>query len=340
MRVPQQCRPDKHLNRKTIMSELSTTRPTGNSHSSLRSVATVLLTIAVLVLIAFTAWKLNQRNNLYASVTSFAFFAATGLAIVYRIANSVGWNCVVRGMGHRVTIFQTTQIWLLSESRRWFPGGIWGYASRAVASQQIGLTKTAATASMAIELLATITAAAIVSIAGVVIYYGELRSTASNMWNGLALDTGLFLIVAVGGLATFVAAWRLRHKVLRKFDALYQIRIDPKWLVGAIGYFVAMAILNGAVNSVLLSTVSTMHVPWMAMVAATATAWIIGFFAFFSPGGILVREAALAMLLTPWLPYETGFALAMLSRFAQLVAEFAGMGLTFVKCSRVSVSQS
>ena len=61
------------------------------------------------------------------------------------------------------------------------------------------------------------------------------------------------------------------------------------------------------------------------MIAATALAWLIGFFAFFSPGGILVREAALAMLLLPWMPYEVGFSLAILSRFAQLIAEVVGM---------------
>ena len=92
-------------------------------------------------------------------------------------------------------------------------------------------------------------------------------------------------------------------------------------------------VLNGAVNSVLLNAVSTENVPWVAMIAATATAWIIGFFAVFSPGGILVREAALAALLLPWLPYETGFILAILSRFAQLIAEVVGMAVLIRKRS-------
>jgi len=95
-----------------------------------------------------------------------------------------------------------------------------------------------------------------------------------------------------------------------------------------------MAALNGAVNSVLLNAVSFENVPVIAMIAATATAWIIGFFAFFSPGGILIREAALAALLLPWLPYETGFALAILSRFAQLIAEVVGMGVAAWKSPR------
>ncbi len=322
------------------MNQVPQTKPNKAAawRSNLRSISTVLLTTAVLLTIAFTAWKLNQQHNLYGALTSNAFLIATGLAITYRVANPVGWNLVVRGMGHDVGVLETTRIWLLAESRRWLPGGVWGYASRAIASKAIGLTKTSATASMAIELLATIIAAAIVSLAGVMFYHGELYSAANELFAGLGIDGNLALAVGVLGVAIVTSAWILRHKIVQKFGELRSASIKPNWFIGAVGYLIAMAVLNGAVNSVLLSAVGTEQVPLVAMVSATATAWIIGFFAFFSPGGILVREAALAMLLLPWLPYEMGFTLAILSRFAQLVAEVVGMGLTLRRWPRFSVA--
>ena len=328
------------------MNHLPITKSTdaSKSRSPVRSITTVLLTIGVVATIAVTGWKLNQQYNLSSSLMSYAFLVATGLAIVYRIANPIGWNLIVRGMGHNVRVFETTRIWLLAESRRWLPGGIWGYTSRAVASQEIGMTKTAATASMAIELLVTITAAVCVSIVGMMIHYTELYSVASELFQELGLDSNFVLASVFAGVVALTGVWILRNQLKQKitvasqkFDSLRGVNIKTNWLAGAVGYFVLMAVLNGAVNSVLLNAVSTENVPGVAMIAATATAWIIGFFAVFSPGGILVREAALAALLLPWLPYETGFMLAILSRFAQLIAEVVGMAVLIRKRSWTGV---
>ena len=186
---------------------------------------------------------------------------------------------------------------------------------------------------MAIELLATIAAAVCVSVPGVAIYYRELYSTVCELGENSGLNSSIALWLVLAGIGTATTSWLLREKLkqkiskaAQKFESLRSVKIQPKWLAGSIGYLTLMAILNGAINSVLLNAVSAESVPLVAMIAATATAWIIGFFAFFSPGGILVREAALAALLLPWLPYEVGFALAILSRFAQLIAEVVGMG--------------
>ena len=304
-----------------------------NRRPTTRSIVTTLLTLTVIATIAITAWNLHQQHDLAAPLMSYSFFSATFLAIIYRIVNPFGWNLVVQGMGHKVSAIESTRIWLLAESRRWLPGGIWGYTSRAVASQKIGLTKTAASASMAIELLATIAAAACVSVIGIAIYYRELYSTVAELSANSGLSQGTALWFTVASIGTAAVVWLLRNKLkqkiskaAQKFESLRSVKIQPKWLAGSIGYLTLMAVLNGAINSVLLNAVSTESVPLVAMIAATATAWIIGFFAFFSPGGILVREAALAALLLPWLPYEVGFALAILSRFAQLIAEVVGMG--------------
>jgi len=100
-----------------------------------------------------------------------------------------------------------------------------------------------------------------------------------------------------------------------------------------------MAILNGCVNLMLLPLVDDAStVPALVMVAATASAWIVGLLAFFSPGGLLVREAALAALLLPWISYEAGITLAVLSRIAQLLAEVVCMAPVFWFDQRVETA--
>ena len=317
------------------MNTLTTTLTTRHcpSRFSARAISKSFLTAIVTVTIATTAWKLNQEFNLTGSMLSTAFLVSTLLAIVYRLVNPVGWALVLRGFGYQVNPVAATRVWLHAESRRWLPGGIWGYASRAVASKEIGVSKTVASASMFVELLITIAAAGVVAVVGVVLHWDQLSSTVQQ----LLIDKG-FGVYQIAGLVgatlilasvTYILRTKLKNKITgltAKASALRGIQIQFGPMTVSLGYFIVMACLNGLVNLTLVQAMdATVSVPVFAMIAGTAVAWIIGFLAFFSPGGILVREATLAALLLPWMPYEIGFSLAMLSRFAQLIAEVAGM---------------
>ena len=298
-----------------------------------KKILTQLLSVIVLATIAATAWKLNQKLDLTGSMLSVAFVTSTVLAIGYRLANPTGWALVLRGLGYPVNCVAATRIWLHAESRRWLPGGVWGYASRAVASKELCVPASAASASMLVELLLTILAAGIVSVIGLACCWQSHSVVAEEILSNSA-TTIQYLVIGIISMIVLVAIVfcsrslisRKIHSLAKKASALRGLKIQPRLLLAALGYFTAMSCLNGLVNQSLLVCVDqTASVPIVAMIAATALAWLIGFFAFFSPGGILVREAALAMLLLPWMPYEVGFSLAILSRFAQLIAEVVGM---------------
>lgn len=302
-------------------------------YSYLRSTTRFLLTLIVFGAIATTAWSLNKKFDLTSSMFTPVFAISTALAIFYRLVNPVGWALVLRGFGHNVNAKSAIIVWLHAESRRWLPGGVWGYASRAVSSKELGVSVPVASASMLVELLITIIAAAIVSLIGIVLYWRKLAATVEGFisqsglhWTHLAGGVTAAIAVSVVG---YVCRKILQRKLLglaEKAKALGQVQLQPWMLLTSLGYFVGMACLNGLVNQTLAFSIEgAVGVPVIAMIAATATAWIIGFLAFFSPGGILVREAALAALLLPWIPYEIGFSLAILSRFAQMIAEAAGM---------------
>ena len=58
-------------------------------------------------------------------------------------------------------------------------------------------------------------------------------------------------------------------------------------------------------------------------IAANSVAWLVGFAFIFAPGGVGIREAALALLLRPWMPLEDAAFAALLWRAAQVVEELA-----------------
>ena len=294
-----------------------------------------LLAAVILGSILLTAKKLISTYEITGSISSMTFTAATVLAIAYRVVNPLGWTLTLSSLGYKTDKVRSIRIWLLAESRRWLPGGVWGYASRAIQAEKIGVPVSVASASMLVEFLITVTAAAVVSLVGLLFYYHQLSSTLNQLivdrtggklW---ILLTWAVLVTSTCGALGLVARRKLVEKIqgfLERLGALREIRFSWPKLFAALGYMVVMAGLNGCVNLSLLPIVDAGYsVPFIVMIAATATAWIIGFLAFFSPGGILIREAALAAILLPWLPYEAGITLAVLSRIAQLLAEVTCM---------------
>jgi hypothetical protein len=287
---------------------------------------------------ALAAHKLTTAYNIAGSLCSLSFAMAVVVAIIYRLVNPYGWTLVLAGLGYPTSTVESVRIWLLSESNRWLPGGIWGYATRAVQAKRLGVPINVASGSMLVELLVTLSAAIVVSLLGLFFHYDRFSSTfyelcAKRIDRYTSWGIATCMLAVCFGMV-FVTRRRFYEKLrglVERFQLLNSVRFRWRPLVSALGYMVLMSVLNGCVNLSLLPAVGVENsVPVLVMIAATATAWIVGFLAFFSPGGILVREATLAALLLPWLPYEAGITLAVLSRVAQLMAEVACIALVFL----------
>ena len=83
-----------------------------------------------------------------------------------------------------------------------------------------------------------------------------------------------------------------------------------------------MCALNGIAFCFVLNAVTAgSSIPWLVVIAANAVAWLVGFFAIFAPGGLVVREGTLALILSPWLPAEQAIAAAIVWRLVQIAAE-------------------
>jgi hypothetical protein len=300
----------------------------------------IRLALAVVVLgtIAVSGCKLIAGYNVSRDLLSAGFGVAALIACVYRLINPLGWTLVLQGLGYQPNVIQSMRIWLIAESRRWLPGGVWGYASRAVGARELGVPLAVASGSMMLELLITMAAAALVGLAGLAGHYERFSVVFLDCWRQKLdhIDPFFIGLIAVTGsiLIPILLRKKFRAKLLglrQRFQPLRGVRFRWPKLAAALVYMTCMAALNGYINVILLTSAdSRPSVPLLVMIAATATAWIVGLLAFFAPGGIVVREATLAALLLPWLSYDTGITLAVLSRAAQMFAEVACILLTIV----------
>ena len=294
----------------------------------------MVLGVVVLLLIVKATVILVNDCTLLPEFTSPFFLGAIVLAVVYRIINAYGWALVLKAMNSRVNGRHATRIWLRAESRRWLPGGVWGYASRVVQAEQLGISPTIASGSMLVELLLTV-AAAIVLVTPFAMFYREAFLHVSGSF---AEYDGLFWLAVVGlpglGFLLFVVRRKLQNRfqsLKQRFAILRGLQLEPRKLLPALGFYVLMGCLNGLVTtSLICSTTLNQNPPMMVVIGATSLAWIVGFLAVFAPGGMVVREATFAACVAPWIGYSTAMAIAILARLVQLAAEVGGMAWVYV----------
>ncbi|MDG3005858.1 lysylphosphatidylglycerol synthase domain-containing protein [Paludisphaera mucosa] len=292
----------------------------------------VLPTLGVLIAAAMLQSLAGHGASLLRSgsqISLSSLILALGLSVVHRIVNAGGWGLMVRSLGQRIGTSAGVRVWLASEACRWLPGSVWSYGSRTFLASRLGLKTGTVAASLVLEILVTIVGWAVVAGLG----WGYLASSLTMLGRHLPrLASGWF---AVGGLAALLLAASTAvlasnsPRFLARFSrfkaqllALRELRVGVLGLAKGVAFFAIMGIFNGLVFAMVVHAApGGANVPVGAAIAGNAAAWLVGFFAIFAPGGLVVREACLTTLLSPWMPAEQALVASLAWRLIQIVAE-------------------
>lgn len=281
---------------------------------------------AIVLLIGYSAYELLVQLELSVAFNVVPLLFALAAAIGLRALNAYGWSYAMRVQGDRVPKDESARIWLIAESRRWLPGGVWGLAARSTMASKLGLSMQRASSSIAIEFSLAI-AAVLTLVLPVAIVYREQLLIPTK---GLAVTPGRSLLgiaLAIAGVgATIVIGYltqtriRKRSTATRKQLLVSNVKSAPLALIQAYVFFVALAFFSG-VTQWLVCVGYGIHIPVMVVVAVTCIAWLVGLAAVFAPAGMLVREATFALILSAWVPYGEVFLAAITMRGIQVIAE-------------------
>ncbi|MEM9080118.1 MAG: lysylphosphatidylglycerol synthase domain-containing protein [Verrucomicrobiota bacterium] len=285
------------------------------------------MSLAVAALV--TRWPEIKPALLGANPT-LLWAAAVGL-LAYQITNAGVWSLVLSAMGQPTPFLKTSRIWLQSEALRWLPGGIWGYGSRVVNAAELGIGKVKASASLVVELSLTILAW---SIAALALFATPLLGMALDAIGGFFGNKTLFPILAIG-FSTIIlvlgCAFALRKKIISKLkdfqDANPFQTLRPKEGLKALAAYSALCLANGVLFSLVANAVPGVELPIIAAIGIGGAAWLVGFFAIGVPGGIGVREAALAAMLAAYGSLDAGIAIAVIWRALQIAVELLSLFL-------------
>jgi len=249
-----------------------------------------------------------------------AVLAASGTLSLYAWM----WHWTARRLGASLSYRQAFRIWFLSNLGRYIPGKVWQFVGWFYFGEQVGIGRIQILTSIALNLgLQTLTGLAL----GVI--------TLALFWGGdlLARFWPLFLLIPVG------MVFAIRPHVMESLLnwGLIRLKREPVRLglrtgdmaaftLGHIGCWCAY----GAAFCLFVWSLQPISIRELPMLGATyVAAWVIGFLSFLTPGGIGVREGALAYLLGLWLPAPVAIVIGLLSRLWITAGELIGAGIAW-----------
>ncbi|MDP9348552.1 MAG: lysylphosphatidylglycerol synthase domain-containing protein [Gemmatimonadota bacterium] len=225
------------------------------------------------------------------------------------------WGAVLRKFGATVPFGELARAWFLSNLSRYIPGVVWQFVSLAQLGRGAGLGPSASVMSLLVQMGFLLLSAAVLgvyllplSLAGVLApSLPVLRLLAPF---ALALVHPAVIRTGLGAVA----------RVTRRETPSW----SGTWVDGVLFLLLsagAWALSGGAFYLFLLSFVDLPAGALPAVIAMNALAFIVGYAAFFAPGGIGFKEAALTLLLAGLMPPAVAASLAIAARLWTVAAE-------------------
>jgi hypothetical protein len=281
---------------------------------------TVALVAATLVLFRTATPTLDTLAAIDISWTlvvaaSLVWYASFLYLILNWVRSLDWWN-------QRLPLFGGVDIFFMSNLARYIPGAVWQFAGLAAMSTRRGISPLAATAAILIQQLVLLLTGGIIAVVAAPRLLGP--------WTA-GFPPIVLVAIALAGLVALVSAlpW-----LLRRAQPLIERRLRghvtlPRPTTGQlaanvgrttavwIGYGVSFWLLGRALYGIGAPTLFDASV---AFVAAS----VLGIAAIFAPGGIVIREVAIAGALAPAIGLERATVLAIASRVWMIALEILG----------------
>lgn len=289
-----------------------------NLGGRLRQLLTILLVAAACVFLYHTAatnWRDLGRFQwqvdgwiLALSVVAHVAVLAWGVLI---------WSWVLRYFPvPRPRYAALLRIWAFSNATRYVPGAIWQFFAAAHLSRGAGLPAVVALTSMVVHVAFSLLAACTVAVATLPLSILGWESAAARYLPlaVMAASTVLVHPAVINGSLRLLGRMT-RHETLSwhgrwRSGITLLLLSNLSWLLYGVAYFLFVAALAPA--------------PWTSLprlAGINALSFAAGYVAVLAPGGLGVRESAMALMLSAVLPAGVAAIIAIAARLWSVIAE-------------------
>ncbi|MDH4156497.1 MAG: flippase-like domain-containing protein [candidate division Zixibacteria bacterium] len=272
--------------------------------------------------IADYEWKINP----------FLLVLSVVLHLVTFVAMSRTWCLLMNAFGFRIPLKSGFKVAYIANLGRYIPGKIWPVFGMIYLLKQIDVNKETAFTSWGIATILGLPPAFLV---GVIAIAFRPEMVSGSLSGGLGIGPVLALVATLALSLVLILApdkttvlinWVT--KLLRRPSVNF--RLDKKVALQVyLGYFVSWILYGASFYTFVNAIMTDPGVPVVAGIGSFALAYLIGYLAVFSPGGLGAREWVLTTLLTPFLgPVAAGVAVA--ARVWNLIVEFIAAAIALV----------
>jgi len=237
------------------------------------------------------------------------------------------WSEILKVFKKHIKLRKAFKISYISNLARYLPGRIWQYVSLVAMCEKEGIPKATSTTSFVLSQLINIPAALFL-----ILITGVLPAIAKEAW---VKDT-IWILGGAITLAALVVIYhpRLTEKVMRFMLKKFQktepdLALKKNSLSGIFAYYVFGWFLHGTAFFFFVVSVTGTADHFFSIVGGYVAAYLIGYLSFFTPGGLGVREAVLALVLNIYFPDSVAILLSALSRIWVVLGETAGAAVAW-----------
>lgn len=249
-------------------------------------------TVLQLALLAFVAWYVREHWTVFGSAFKGArpdwswLLGASFLVLVAYIVLIQTWRQVVVAWGQRLSFNDAMRIWFVSNLGKYVPGKYWSIAAMGTLAQDVGVSPVAAMgSSLVVQLVNLVTGFGVFFIAG---------ARAMHVPAG-AVVALVALAAALGGAPWLLPmAVRLFNRATGRQVAVPLLPPKAIWWAGAgttVAWLLYGVAFDAFANGISSGTVNGSIADWTAVFIGP---YLLGFITIFSPGGLGVREVAMA----------------------------------------------
>ncbi|HET6231052.1 MAG TPA: phospholipase D-like domain-containing protein [Longimicrobiaceae bacterium] len=253
------------------------------------------------------------------TVRPIPLLAGTAAEVALLVWGVVLWSMVLgRFDGPRPGFRAMLRVWFGTTLAKYLPGSVWPLVTAAGMAAAAGASPVAMPASFLLHATFTVLGAA--AVAGALAAPGQLAGSGPALVAAVAAVPLALALVHPAVLNRLVG---LAARVARRDAPAWRGR----WRDGAglLALYAATWVGYGAAFSLFVSSIVPVgRGAWPLLAGVNALAFVAGFVAVFAPGGIGVREAALAVLLLPVFPGGVRVLIAGASRLWLVATEVVG----------------
>jgi uncharacterized membrane protein YbhN (UPF0104 family) len=229
------------------------------------------------------------------------------------------WAASFPWWGSRIWWFDGLRVFSLTNLTRYIPGTVWQFAGLAGMAKAVGASASASSVGVILLQIVTLGTGFAICLSATPRLLGPwAQDMSTNEQLLLAAALLAALVVAMPRLLPVIRRWaeRLLKRPLplpvppHGPFALYVVRVALGWVgYGLAFWMLTHALLGDAAPSA-----------WVAVTSYVAS-YLVGLLAVLAPGGLVVREGALVLLLTPSIGAQPALLMALAARLWQVVLE-------------------